>query len=472
MKSIVIIGGGISSLYLTYLLLKTKKYRIYLYEKNNSFGGRIKTEYSRDDKVLYETGPWRFHSSHTLLKKLFDEFQLDYSPIDLPISYKGFKKHISFSEKCNLKPTTELTEYQYKSIKNGISETNLEEEKTGYFDIYNRSNTTNTYSIPKDKTESNFFILKDGFSKLVELLVQKLNENKNCILFKNTMVTDIDLKEKYEIKYKERKGNQWIEKQKKNIDSLILGIPPHNIKQFQSFKLTENISMINSFPLCHIMGKVSQEIKKYGDFKFICNSPLSQIISSLYSNDWIQISYSGGRMAELFQNLSIQNFSFMKKYIKNEFYKFFPKKIQIKELKKYFWRYAVHYWLPNIQTTEEKMMKRSIEPHPKKYPNLFWIGECISKKQGWIEGALETSKYCFERLELKPKKDIKLNKKNIEYVIYNGRKINISKWKYQHPGGIKTIENHIGEDITDLWNSYHSPEISRYFIMLEERDKV
>ena len=54
MKSIVVVGGGISSLYLSYLLLKTKKYKIYLYEKNNSFGGRIKTEYNKDGNVLYE----------------------------------------------------------------------------------------------------------------------------------------------------------------------------------------------------------------------------------------------------------------------------------------------------------------------------------------------------------------------------------------------------------------------------------
>ena len=78
MKSIIIIGGGISSLYLSYLLLKTKKYKIYLYEKNNLYGGRIKTEYDKDGKILYETGPWRFHSSHILLKTLLDEFHIDY----------------------------------------------------------------------------------------------------------------------------------------------------------------------------------------------------------------------------------------------------------------------------------------------------------------------------------------------------------------------------------------------------------
>ena len=473
MKLIIIIGGGISSLYLSYLLLKTKKYKIYIYEKNNSFGGRIKTEYSKDGNVLYETGPWRFHSSHIFLKKLLDEFQLDYCPIKIPISYKGFKKNISYPDNYTIKPTTELTEYQYLTIEKDMNKTNIEEMKTGYNGIYNRANTTNTYSIPNNDP-SHFFIVKEGFSKLVEILVQKLQEDKNCILSTNTMVTDIFWKgdnKKYEIIYKERDKEKWVEKKRDKIHYLILGIPPSNIKQLKTFRLTENISMVKSLPLCHIMGKVSDTIKEYGDFKYICNSPISQVISSLYSNRWIQISYSAGRMAELFQNLSIHSLSSMKNYIKNEFYKFFPKNIEIKEIRKYFWRNAVHYWLPNIKTTEEDFMIRSIFPHPKKYPNLFWIGESISKKQGWIEGALETSLYCYKLVEDKVniKKDTKLMVKKKEYVFYNGRKINISKWKYQHPGGIETIENHIGEDITDLWNSYHSPEMSRFFIMLEER---
>ena len=131
MKTIIIIGGGISSLYLTYLLLKTKKWKIFLFEEHNSFGGRIKTEYDHDGSVLYETGPWRFHSSHILLKKLLDEFHLTYHKIDIPISYKGFHIVDKNKKEISLDPTTELTEYQYKCIQKNISQTNLEEEKTG-----------------------------------------------------------------------------------------------------------------------------------------------------------------------------------------------------------------------------------------------------------------------------------------------------------------------------------------------------
>ena len=91
MKTIIITGGGISSLSSYLFIMKTKKWKIFLFEEHNSFGGRIKTEYDHDGNVFYETGPWRFHSSHILLKKLLDEFHLTpYHKIDIPISYKGF----------------------------------------------------------------------------------------------------------------------------------------------------------------------------------------------------------------------------------------------------------------------------------------------------------------------------------------------------------------------------------------------
>jgi cytochrome b involved in lipid metabolism len=468
MKSIIIIGGGISSLYIAYLLSRTKKYKIYIYEENKLFGGRIKTEYSNDGKVLYETGPWRFHYSHICLKRILDELELEYIPINIPISYKGFKKRKEEKKNFLLKSTTELTEYQHKCIEDDILETEINEQRTGYRGIFNRANTTRTYSIP-DKDKNNFYVVKNGFSRLVEVLVEKLKEDKNCELCTNTMVRDIKYDgENYEIKYKRRVENDWIEGRKRGIPYIIIGIPPNSLKKMETFCIRENVSMIKSLPLCHIMGRVSEEIKKYGDFKYICNSTLSQIISSLYSNEWIQISYSGGKIAELFQNLSIHSVMKLKRYIKKEFSKFFPEKIEIKEIRKYFWRDSVHYCFPNIKTTEYEMKKRSIRPHWNKYPNLYWIGESISMKQGWIEGALETSIYCYKLLE---KKEKEKSRKNLEkdFVIYNGRKINVRKWKFKHPGGIKMIENHIGEDITELWNSYHSPEMSRYFVMLEEK---
>ena len=60
-------------------------------------------------------------------------------------------------------------------------------------------------------------------------------------------------------------------------------------------------------------------------------------------------------------------------------------------------------------------------------------------------------------------------KKPKDYVIYDGRVVNVGSWKFVHPGSREILENHMGEDITDLWNQYHPITASKYFIALEQR---
>ena len=56
----------------------------------------------------------------------------------------------------------------------------------------------------------------------------------------------------------------------------------------------------------------------------------------------------------------------------------------------------VHYYHPNFKMSKNRLRDRNIYPHPRKYPNLYFIGESIILKQGWIEGSLETVE-CFLR---------------------------------------------------------------------------
>ena len=75
----IIIGGGISGLYTYYHLLKyDPSLNILLFEKNNYFGGRIKTKYIKKNGISYqmEEGAGRFNKNHKLLFKLIEELNL------------------------------------------------------------------------------------------------------------------------------------------------------------------------------------------------------------------------------------------------------------------------------------------------------------------------------------------------------------------------------------------------------------
>ena len=76
----IIIGGGISGLYLLdELKINYPKFNNgILLERSSILGGRMKTEYDKNGKVLLEKGPWRFHETHSKLLKLINRLKLKY----------------------------------------------------------------------------------------------------------------------------------------------------------------------------------------------------------------------------------------------------------------------------------------------------------------------------------------------------------------------------------------------------------
>lgn len=464
-KNVHIIGGGISGLYFAFLLSSHKNIQIHLYEKNSYFGGRIQTEYDNDGKVLFEKGPWRIHPSHHRILQLVKQLGLVKHEIHQ-------KKHKDLLQKpCNGKITSsniknQITEYQNWCYEDSIQTANHKMLQTGYDMLLQRANGTRSYSYKKtfEDTER-FFVLEKGFSSIISSLVEKLQKRSNVHLYSNYHVNDIRYQKPwYTLDVKIRKHNRFILKNIKAVH-VIIASPPSSVETWKSLTLFPNTSMVSSLPLIHVYGKLSKQQEWNRDNeKLIVNSPISQIISSTFHNKWCQVSYAAGRFAMMLQNLTLVRKKAADNYIISEFSKY--KKSLITNIRYFFWRHAVHYWNPNIKSSEKRMMERCITPHVKKYPNLYWIGEAISTKQGWMEGALETSLNLYKKLTCseKPKKK-QLPK---EYVIYDGRILNVEKWKKIHPGSKEAIENHLFEDITELWNLYHPKEASKYMVLLED----
>ena len=110
MYDIIIIGGGISGLYLAYKL--QQEYKILLVEKV-TIGGRIYTHTCNVDsmKCRYEVGAGRLSSNHKLLLNLIRELGLSDKLVNIPTekshivnctrNYKQFY-HINSDEKLDI----------------------------------------------------------------------------------------------------------------------------------------------------------------------------------------------------------------------------------------------------------------------------------------------------------------------------------------------------------------------------------
>ena len=77
---IIIIGGGITGVFLSYKLCETDL-KIMLIETTERLGGRVNT--IKKDGIQYEAGAARFHSSHSKLLTLIDELGLSKNKMKL-----------------------------------------------------------------------------------------------------------------------------------------------------------------------------------------------------------------------------------------------------------------------------------------------------------------------------------------------------------------------------------------------------
>jgi len=69
---------------------------------------------------------------------------------------------------------------------------------------------------------------------------------------------------------------------------------------------------------------------------------------------------------------------------------------------------------------------------------------------GFFEGeATGLPRYTLKDLET-------LKAKGKEYVVLDGRVLDVGKWKAVHPGSTKAIDNHLYEDISTLWHVIHA----------------
>lgn len=460
-----IIGGGISGLYLAYLLsARYKKKNICVYEKMSFFGGRIQTEYDKDHRVLYEKGPWRIHPSHRNIMRLVTELGLEKREVRQTI-------HNVYSGAGKKKPTGmkyRVTEYQAWCIEEGIDAANDRMLETGYDMLLQRANGTRAYSYKTYEDTDRFFVLERGFTSIIEGLLQRLRAQKNVYLLDNHHVEDVThdaAMGMYTLYVKRRDGSRFAPLTIR-AGIVVMAAPPHVVETW-SLTLSPNTSMVSSLPLMHVYARL-KTVQPWNAAreKRVVASPISQIISSTFNNLWFQISYCAGRFAMMLQNLIVAGSGAFESYVAREFRKTF--RAAVTDIRPYFWRHAVHYWNPNLPATEETMMRRNIEPHRKKYPNLYWIGEAISTKQGWMEGAIETSLCLYERLTAAKNTTPSPSSLPEEYVIYDGRVLDVKEWKHVHPGSKEAIENHMYEDVTDLWDTYHPREASKYMILLEK----
>jgi len=403
---IIIIGGGISGLFTAYKLSKTNK-SIILLESSNRLGGRINTIKKNKD-ISYEAGAARFHKSHGKLLALINELELQNDIIDLPkdITHILRNKHqkyeyntenildlnslldqaINYKDKIPNEKLKIISFFQYLTMLFDNETALFIKDSFGYdSEILHLNAYAALYYHSQDLfKDNNYSILKNGLSQLITKLYQKLKEKENVIIKKNTEIKNIQ--DKNIITTKDEKFN---------FNKLILTIPHNKLKQIEYFKNIIPFKAVKPIRLLRIYAKYPINNLWFQDIKrTTTDNILRHIIPINKKKGLILISYTDDIYAEMWNNNYKINESFLIKSIHQQIYNIFGIKPPNPEfISVHYWENGIHIWKPSNDT--DKLYKSTLKPIQDK--EIYIVGDTFSKKQGWIEGSLET---CYDVIKL------------------------------------------------------------------------
>ena len=504
MKDIVIVGGGISGLYLADKL-KSKFKDVTLFEKKDLLGGRVKT--ITHNKDIYEAGAARFHKNHTLLIELIKKFKLEKKMIELPSKWSVIPQH---NKGINFKDVHKLIKYLVKKSKKYTKEElrkitvedlcnkELGSNHTKYlFDNYpyyselsvlNCENAINM--LDNDLSEENtFYVLAGGLTQIINNLEKSFKKNNGKIFLEHSLE---------DIKYDKisriftltfnNLGKEKIIKTNKLICALDktsldkINFLNKNIKYLNSLQCQPLLRIYQKYPVKNgkswfsDLGKVVTPFNKNKLKFFIPINPEKGLVMTTYTDGkytdyWYDKIKDGTHEVEVMKEV--------RKLFKN---------IKIPDpnyTKVHYWINGACYWKKGKDSI--KINKKMIKPLD---INLYICGDSFSLRQAWQEGALETSNQVYNKIILQ-KKTIKIKKhkggkksqklksitkeelskaKKKYWIAIDGIVYDVKPWLKDHPGGSAILKSHSGKDATQMFRNFHSFNPSK--ILVKSMKKV
>jgi hypothetical protein len=400
----IIIGAGITGLYLAYkLILKgVSATDIVIFEGSGRIGGRI---YTNEHKGFrYSVGAGRLGKKHKYVMKIIKDFKLQDQIININKTTNYFVAGRLMNEeellnhyKSNFKSLNELWRYAIEKKINGKYDPNLYnlhnyfslilstndvellKISLGYIgEMYDMNAYNGLLTLRKDFDIRNneFFVLRDGIYILCDVLYKYILDAGVSINF-SSFLEDIGDGDK---KYIKVNGTTY------SYSKLYLTIKRGDYMNIGYFKKYE--SLFDTVSDGHLLRIFAQ----YKDVwfkdmpKILTQNKLQFIIPIDYNSGLIQISYSDRYNADFWN--AFKNEKEVKKYLTKILNEMFPEK-NIKEpewITMHFWKAGDHMWNVGVNTKniQQKMDEIFI---PK---GIYILGETYSERQAWIEGALET----------------------------------------------------------------------------------
>jgi len=407
---ICIIGAGMAGLYVgTELLRMRPRLRIVIAEKYKFLGGRAMTYYGTVDGVKYqwEEGAGRISENHRLLLGLVRRHGLTLKPIPAGGIYKesgalpAEPDYFGAAMPLLLEPLERLPAATLAGTTiRKLFQTIHGPKSLAILDRYPYRAEINTMradlALQVFRREMNsstkFFVIAEGFSKLVEKLAEEFKGAGGTILEHHEFCKFTG---DAEGEFKIGKPSEGIGRAEIVIGAakFIFAIPSVALASIPEFHDLPILKYIAMKPLLRIYAAFPLKDREWLREipKTVSAGPLRFIIPNSYDNASLQISYTDSEDADLLIEMcKREGKEGLQEFIMKEFRTLFgPMKIPDPLfIQPYVWKDAVSYWLPGDYDPYEESRKACRPIHGKPW---YVCGESFSTDQCWIEGALDHS---------------------------------------------------------------------------------
>lgn len=395
MYDYIIIGGGIAGLYMNALLANTKKYKTLLIEKNNNLGGRaIETKF-HNKYIKLGAGIAAPHNKHLL--QVLDKLKIEYNIYPATIN-------LLFDTKFNMYDAIKKIIKKYRTLKKqnntDIYYLNVEQFIKKYFgkDFFEEYNKIAEY---KDYLKSDleyyikYYPITDHDPSAYKLISLKwtdlINKLENIIKQYNQQI-----KLNFTVDNIKLNDDTYIINNKYKTKNIIFAITINNLQTILNKTNIIDIKYkkyIGSIPFLRIYTYHKNGHKLNIPRYNITDNQIEKII--VISEEILMISYSDYKYANYWYNLYNTDKEKLLDKLKQLFIKSTGQNIDIDDIEFAYWNEGIHYYYPQKDIKLNKIISNLSNP----CDNIYVIGEMLSYKQGWVEGAIESANRIYKQIK-------------------------------------------------------------------------
>jgi len=412
----IICGCGISGLYAGLALQKKyPTWSIVILEKYKGVGGRTYS-YSppHDLDITWEMGAGRISGDHKMLIDLIKKYHLGMIPLSEGNMYKDNDTELiqnPFTSQyvplyfsiLRVIPTEILQTKTLFEVLQGVY--GLEKAHTivktfpYWAEIYSLRADLALHSFLEGEMNSSkdFFVLKEGFSELIHRLKEEFEEKGGKVLVRHNVLSVENGEVTMEVSdvKKSITSRKRINKIQYN-KICILALHADAIKKIKGVCRMPMLKYIKTSPLFRIYAIFPKPAWFAGLDRVITDERPRYIIPINPDKGVVMISYTDGDDTNYYNKIySKEGDEGLQVAVMKDVRKLFPE-ISIPEptfFKGHYWDTGASYWQPGSYNVKEESEK-SINP----FSNIYVCGETFSLRQAWVEGALEQTQLCIDKI--------------------------------------------------------------------------